>query len=99
MYYEINNNKYLTDKKSDEIIEEKSNKSFSIDEEKEINQNKKYKNISELFYERRLLTTDEKPIRNNSFKNNKTIHHYLNTKMICSNFYNKFSDKNLKMKK
>ena len=99
MYYEINNNKYLTDKKSDEIIEEKSNKSFSIDEEKEINQNKKYKNISELFYERRLLTTEEKPIRNNSFKNNKTIHHYLNTKMICSNFYNKFSDKNLKMKK
>ena len=94
MYYEINNKRYIFDKKTEEIIEEKSNKSFSIDDEKEIKQNKSDKNLVDLVCERRLLTLENIPIRKNSkTKSNKTLHHYLNTKLIRSNFYDHFSDK------
>ena len=48
MYYEINN-KYNSEKTIKEIIEEKNNKSFSIDEEKEINaEHESSKNVGDL---------------------------------------------------
>ena len=93
MYYQIKDNKYATDKKRVvEIVEGKSNKSFSIEDE-EIKENKSYKNIFDLFYEKRPLTTENIHVRNQSSKNNKID--CLNTKMIRSNFINKFSDRNL----
>ena len=93
MYYQIKDNKYATDKKRVvEIVEGKSNKSFSIEDE-EIKENKRYKNIFDLFYEKRPLTTENIHVRNQSSKNNKID--CLNTKMIRSNFINKFSDRNL----
>jgi len=94
MYYNINYNKPLTDQ-TDEIIEEKSNKSFSVEveEKEEQNNNESHKNISELFFQRRLLTTVDKPkIVKRSSKSNKDLYNYFNLKMIRSDFYNKFSE-------
>ena len=94
MFYEIkNSNRYISEKKEEEIIEEKSNKSFSIDnEEKEENKNQNDENIAELFFQNRLLTSKYIPVRHKSkTKSTKTLHHYLNTKMIRSNFYYNFS--------
>ena len=95
MYYEINYNKQPLDNQTTEIIEEKSNKSFSIeDEEKDIQkENSSHKNISELFFQKRLLTSVEKPkIIKRSSKSNKTLYNYFNLNVIRSNFYNKFSE-------
>ena len=95
MFYEIkNSNRYILDKKEEEIIEEKSNKSFSIDkDEKEENKNRNDEKISELFFQNRLLTTKYiRPTRQkNKTKSTKSLHLYLNTKMIKSNFYYNFS--------
>ena len=94
MYYNINYNKPLTGQ-TDEIIEEKSNKSFSVEveEKEEQNNNESHKNISELFFQRRLLTTVDKPkIVKRSSKSNKDLYNYFNLKMIRSDFYNKFSE-------
>ena len=92
MYYEINYNKPLTDDKVT-MIEEKSNKSFSVDsEEKSVQQDKQSdKNTAEFFFQKRLLTSVEKPtvIKRNS-RSNKTIRNFVNLKTIRSNFYNKF---------
>ena len=94
MYYEINN-KYNSEKTIKEIIEEKNNKSFSIDEEKEINaEHESSKNVGDLFFKKRLLTTDDKSISNRiKSKSDKCLHNSFNLKMIRSNFYNKFSQK------
>ena len=93
MYYEINNNRYITEKKTEEINEEKSNKSFSIDEEEEdMKKYKNHKNVVGFFFQKRQLTTVEKPIRKKSrTRSNKTLHNYLNTKMIRSDFNDFFS--------
>ena len=95
MYYEINYKKPLTDEKVD-IIEEKSNKSFSVDFEGKDSEkdNESDKNTSEFFFQKRLLTTVEKPIltKRNS-RSNKTLRSLFNLKTIRSNFYNKFSEK------
>ena len=92
MYYEINYNKPLTDDKVT-MIEEKSNKSFSVDsEEKSVQQDKQSdKNTAEFFFQKRLLTSVEKPtvIKRNS-RSNKTIRNFINLKTMRSNFYNKF---------
>ena len=94
MYYEINY-KPLTDEKVD-IIEEKSNKSFSVDSEGKAleKDNESDENPSEFFFQKRLLTTVEKPIltKRNS-RSNKTLRSLFNLKTIRSNFYNKFSEK------
>ena len=91
MFYEINNNRYISGKKEEEIIEEKSNKSFSIDNgEKE--ENKNDDDFVGLFFKRRLLTSKYIPIRHKTRnKSTKSLHHYLNTKTIKSNFYYNFS--------
>ena len=93
MYYEINSNRYITDKKTEEINEEKTNKSFSIDdEEEEMKKYKSHKNVVEFFFQKRQLTTLDKPVRHKSrTRSNKTLHNYLNTKMIRSNFNDYFS--------
>ena len=93
MYYEINSNRYITDKKTEEINEEKTNKSFSIDdEEEEMKKYKSHKNVVEFFFQKRQLTTIDKPVRHKSrTRSNKTLHNYLNTKMIRSNFNDYFS--------
>ena len=93
MYYEINNNRSISSKNNIEnIIEEKSNKSFSNDDEKEIKENEINKNIEELFYQKRLLTTDDKPINQKpNSKSDKALFNYFSIKMIRSNFYSSFS--------
>ena len=93
MYYEINSNRYITDKKKEEINEEKSNKSFSIDDEgEETKKYKSHKNVVEFFFQKRQLTTIDKPVRHKSrIRSNKTLYNYLNTKMIRNNFNDYFS--------
>jgi len=91
MFYEIkNNNRYISEKKEEELIEERSNKSFSLDNgEKEENKNN---NNSELYFQKLLLATKDIEIRHkNKTKSIKSSHHYLNTKMIKSNFYHNFA--------
>ena len=93
MYYEINNKKVLSNKnKIINIIEEKSNKSLSIDGEKDIKENNIQENIEELFYRKRLLTTGDKPVKEKpNSKSDKDLFNYFSIKMIRSNFYNSFS--------
>ena len=93
MYYEVNNGRTLSDKKIEEVIEEKSKKNFSIDEDEEINENKSSKNIADLFYRKRMLTSDDKPItpKRNS-KSNKQLYKCTNIKFIHSNFYINFCE-------
>ena len=93
MYYEINN-KNNSDKQMNEISEEKSNKSYSTDEEKEIKNRESAKSIEDIFFKKRMLTTDNKSIsvRFNSLSN-KSLRNTFNLKMIRSNFYNRFSEK------
>ena len=86
-----NNNKYIS-KNNREIIEEKSGQSFSNDEEEERKKEKTNKNMFKIFGQKGLLTKEDKPIRNHKrTQSNKTLHHYLNTKTIRSNFYQNFS--------
>ena len=95
IYYEINYNKPLIDNQTDEVIEEKSNKSFSVEDvgNEDQNKNESQKNISDLFFQRRFLTTvDKSKIVKRSSKSNKNLHNYFNLKMIRSDFYNKFSE-------
>ena len=94
MYYELNNkSKCISDKNIKDIIEEKSNKSFSVEDAEEIQENEdNEKNIEELFYRKKLLTAGDEPIkikvRNKSEKN---LNNFFDVKMIRSNFYNNFS--------
>ena len=77
IYYEINYNKPLIDNQTDEIIEEKSNKSFSVEDvgNEDQNKNESQKNISDLFFQRRFLTTvDKSKIVKRSSKSNKNLH-------------------------
>ena len=91
MFYEINNNKYMSEKK-EEIIEEKSEQSFSNDDEEEGNMHKSNRNVFEFLSKNKLSANEEKPMRRkNRTKSHMTLHHYLNTKMIRSNFYQNFS--------
>ena len=95
IYYEINYNKPLIDNQTDAVIEEKSNKSFSVEDvgNEDQNKNESQKNISDLFFQRRFLTTvDKSKIVKRSSKSNKNLHNYFNLKMIRSDFYNKFSE-------
>ena len=57
MYYELNNkSKCISDKNIKDIIEEKSNKSFSVEDAEEIQENEdNEKNIEELFYRKSYL--------------------------------------------
>ena len=93
MYYEINSNRALSDKKIEELMEEQNNNSISIDENQEIGNNKKYKNMVDLFFGKRLLTSDDKPLKNKrNSKSNKDLYNKININYIHSNFYNKFSE-------
>ena len=93
MYYEINNNKFNSEKQSDEIIEEKNNKSFSVNDEEELKKNKNHKNIIDYFYQKRQSANLDKSAKpRNKSKSNKTVHHYLNAKIIRTNFDDKFSE-------
>ena len=91
MFYEIrNNNRFISEKNVAEIIEEKSNKSFSSDDEEKNNQ-KSNKNMFGLFVQKSSFVSEDRPIRNkNRTKSNRTLLHYLNTKMIRTNFYQNF---------
>jgi len=93
MYYEINNKRNISNKnKLVNIIEEKSNKSLSIDDEQDIHENNIKENIEELFYRKRLLTTGDKPVKEKpNSKSDKALFNYFSIKMIRSNFYNSFS--------
>ena len=92
MFYEIrNNNRFISEKNVAEIIEEKSNKSFSSDDEEKNNQ-KSNKNMFGLFVQKSSFVSEDRPIRNkNRTKSNRTLLHYLNTKMIRTNFYQNFA--------
>ena len=92
MFYEINSKKSLSD--NNQKVEEKSNKSFSSEEESNIKKNESIKNISDLFFQKRLLTAGEKPIiieRNT--KSNKNVENYVHLKTINSNFFDNFTEK------
>ena len=93
MYYEINNKKILSNKNNIvNIIDEKSNKNLSIDDEKDIKENNIQENIEELFYRKKLLTTGDKPVKEKpNSKSDKALFNYFSIKMIRSNFYNSFS--------
>jgi len=81
IYYEINYNKPLIDNQTDEIIEEKSNKSFSVEDvgNEDQNKNESQKNISDLFFQRRFLTTvDKSKIVKRNSKSNKNLHGIIN---------------------
>jgi hypothetical protein len=91
VYYEINKQP-LSEKNIETIIEEKSNKSFSIDEGKmnEID-NEKKQNLNEIFFKNRLFSTDDKPFASlGKSQSNKVIIKYSDLKYIRSNFFNKF---------
>ena len=91
VYYEINKQP-LSEKNIETIIEEKSNKSFSIDEGKmnEID-NEKKQNLNEIFFKNRLFSTDDKPFASlGKSQSNKVITKYSDLKYIRSNFFNKF---------
>ena len=93
MYYEVNNNRTSSEKKIEEIMEEKSHKSVSIDEDNDINDNKRCKNIANLFFGKRQLTSDDKPLRpKKNAKSNKVLYNYYNVNIIHSNFYDKFNE-------
>ena len=93
IYYEINTTRNISSKNNiEKIIEEKSNKSFSIEDEKEIKENEINNNIEELFYQKRFLTTVDKPIiKKRNSKSDKALYNYFSIKMIRSNFFNSFS--------
>ena len=94
VYYEINKQPIL-EQKIEAIIEEKNNKSFSVDDE-ELNEseNEEKKNINEIFLKTNLFSTDDKlfvhPGRSLS---NKVLNNYSDLEIIRSNFFNKFSEK------
>ena len=94
MYYEINNkNSQISDKNINDIVEENSNKSFSVENEEEIKENEENeKNIEELFFLNKLLTTGDEPSKTKvNNKSEKNLNNYFDVKMIRSNFYNSFS--------
>ena len=94
VYYEINNQP-ISEKKIATIIEEKSNKSFSVDEG-DINEsdNEKKKNLNEIFFRNRLFSTDDKPFASHGkSQSNKVLNNFNDLKYIRSNFFNKFSEK------
>ena len=100
LYYELNYGA-ISSKKNTETIEEVSNNSLSIENEKEVDGNKKNKNDVECFFDKKYLTS----IENNDIKNvknaktnndsNKTLYNYFNLKKIRENFNYNFSNKNL----
>ena len=94
VYYEINNQP-MSEKKIATIIEEKSNKSFSVDEG-DINEsdNEEKKNLNEILFRNRLFSTDDKPFasRGKSQSNN-VLNNFNDLKYIRSNFFNMFSEK------
>ena len=100
MYYELNNNRAFSEKRIEELIEENSNKSVSIDEEENENKEKKgYKNISDLFFGKRLLTSDAQPLRpKKNSKSNNNLYDIFKINMIHSKFYHKFSEGNFCIK-
>ena len=94
MYYEIKNkNRQISDKNINDIVEENSNKSFSVENEEEIKENEENeKNIEELFFRKKLLTTGDEPSKTKvNNKSGKNLNNYFDVKMIRSNFYNSFS--------
>ena len=96
MYYEVNNNRTISDKNKEEIIEERSNKSLSVVDEQENKKNEMDKDIVESFYKKRSLTDGDKPTEEQGmYKSNKTVYNHIDINMIRSNFYNSFSEEGL----
>ena len=94
VYYEINNQP-ISEKKIATIIEEKSNKSFSVDEG-DINEsdNEEKKNLNEILFRNRIFSTDDKPFASRGkSQSNKVLNNFNDLKYIRSNFFNKFSEK------
>ena len=94
VYYEINNQP-MSEKKIATIIEEKSNKSFSVDEG-DINEsdNEEKKNLNEILFRNRLFSTDDKPFASRGkSQSNKVLNNFNDLKYIRSNFFNMFSEK------
>ena len=107
VYYEINKQP-ISEKKMVAIIEERSNKSYSVDEEEfKENENEKEKekdnedekeneennNLNQFFFKHRLFSTDDKPFYTGKSQSNKVLNNYSDLKFIRSNFFNKFSVK------
>ena len=105
VYYEINKQP-ISEKKMVAIIEERSNKSYSVDEEEfKENENEKEKdnedekeneennNLNQFFFNHRLFSTDDKPFYTGKSQSNKVLNNYSDLKVIRSNFFNKFSVK------
>ena len=92
-YYGITD-KCLTNKLHDHIIEEKTNKSFSSDEEKDIIKDKEMnKDIMTEFFKQKFYSTNIDNQTNkveNQIKSNKSCHNYFNLKMIRTSFRNIF---------
>ena len=93
MYYEININRNISNKNNIEnILEEKSIKSLSVEDEKDIKENNIKENIAGLFGRKSLLTTDDIQVKEKrSSKSDKALFNYFSIKMIRSNFYNSFA--------
>ena len=94
VYYEINNQP-ISEKKIATIIEEKSNKSFSVDEG-DINEsdNEEKKNLNEILFRNRIFSTDDKPFASRGkSQSNKVLNNFNDLKYIRSNFFNMFSEK------
>ena len=94
VYYEINNQP-ISEKKIATIIEEKSNKSFSVDEG-DINEsdNVEKKNLNEILFRNRIFSTDDKPFASRGkSQSNKVLNNFNDLKYIRSNFFNMFSEK------
>ena len=100
LYYELNY-RAISSKKNTETIEEMSNKSLSVDNEKELDDNEKNKNGVECFFDKKYLTSIENnninTVKNAKTNNdsNKTLHNYFNFKKIRENFNYNFSNKTL----
>ena len=78
MYYEININRNISNKNNIEnILEEKSIKSLSVENEKDIKENNIKENIEGLFGRKSLLTTDDVQVKEKrSSKSDKALFNF-----------------------
>ena len=96
MYYSIND-KCMSNKNITPFMDNKCDDNLITDDEKEGNENEKEdendKDDNDLFFKQRLYTTnDGLYTRNDGHKgSNKTCIHYLDLKLVRSNFYSNFS--------
>ena len=87
IYYELNE-KPKSDKMINNIMEEKMDKSFSVDEEEEMNKMDFDENINASIFRRKLSIDLAKPfIIGYNSKSNKTLYNDFNLEKLCSKFF------------